>query len=168
MFIRVIVFIIHTEYSVVTVKAVAAAHHIIHAARQLRPVNAVLFQKCLYFFHIGQIRGFMPADFLQCAVEHGLQEIFGAVPPHHKGNIIIVIADVNRWFLHAVLQVPQQIRSEFRQAYDMFREVKARYFADVDYFCERSWGMSHDYLLAIEEGSTMVRIGTMIFGPRVY
>jgi pyridoxal phosphate enzyme (YggS family) len=62
----------------------------------------------------------------------------------------------------------QQIRSEFRQAYDMFREVKARYFADVDYFCERSWGMSHDYLLAIEEGSTMVRIGTMIFGPRVY
>ena len=62
----------------------------------------------------------------------------------------------------------RQIRSEFRLAYDMFREVKARYFADADYFCERSWGMSHDYLLAVEEGSTMVRIGTTIFGPRVY
>jgi len=62
----------------------------------------------------------------------------------------------------------QQIRSEFRLAHSLFDEVKAAYFADCDYFCERSWGMSHDYLLAVEEGSTMVRIGTTIFGPRVY
>ena len=62
----------------------------------------------------------------------------------------------------------EQIRSEFRQAYDLYREVKARYFADASYFCERSWGMSHDYLIAVEEASTMVRIGTTIFGPRVY
>ena len=61
-----------------------------------------------------------------------------------------------------------QIRSEFRLARSLFDEVKAQYFADCDYFCERSWGMSHDYLLAVEEGSTMVRIGTTIFGPRVY
>lgn len=60
-----------------------------------------------------------------------------------------------------------QIRSEFRLAHSLFDEVKAQYFADCDYFCERSWGMSHDYLLAVEEGSTMVRIGTTIFGPRV-
>ena len=63
---------------------------------------------------------------------------------------------------------PQQIRSEFRLARSLFDEVKARYFADVPYFCERSWGMSHDYLIAVEEGSTMVRIGTTIFGPRIY
>ena len=62
----------------------------------------------------------------------------------------------------------QQIRSEFRIARGLFDEVKAKYFADADYFCERSWGMSHDYLIAITEGSTMVRIGTTIFGPRVY
>ena len=61
-----------------------------------------------------------------------------------------------------------QIRSEFRLAKSLFDEVKAKYFADADSFCERSWGMSHDYLLAVEEGSTMVRIGTTIFGPRVY
>ena len=61
-----------------------------------------------------------------------------------------------------------QIRSEFRLAHSLFDEVKAQYFAACDYFCERSWGMSHDYLLAVEEGSTMVRIGTTIFGPRVY
>ena len=62
----------------------------------------------------------------------------------------------------------QQIRSEFRHAKQLFDEVKTRYFSDADYFCERSWGMSHDYLIAVEEGSTMVRIGTTIFGPRVY
>ncbi len=62
----------------------------------------------------------------------------------------------------------QQIRQEFRVAKSLFDEVKAQYFADDAAFCERSWGMSHDYRLAIQEGSTMVRIGTTIFGPRVY
>lgn len=61
-----------------------------------------------------------------------------------------------------------QIRGEFRIAKQLFDEVKARHFADADYFCECSWGMSHDYPIAVEEGSTMVRIGTTIFGPRVY
>jgi pyridoxal phosphate enzyme (YggS family) len=62
----------------------------------------------------------------------------------------------------------EQIRSEFLTAKHFFDEVKAQYFADAPYFCERSWGMSHDYPLAIECGSTMVRVGTRIFGPRVY
>ena len=61
-----------------------------------------------------------------------------------------------------------QIRSEFRMARDLFNEVKSQYFANELSFCERSWGMSHDYKIAVEEGSTMVRIGTTIFGPRVY
>ena len=50
----------------------------------------------------------------------------------------------------------------------LFDEVKERYFAGQPTFCERSWGMSHDWHIAISEGSTMVRIGTTIFGPRVY
>lgn len=62
----------------------------------------------------------------------------------------------------------EQIRSEFRLAHDLFDEVKADYFADAPSFCERSWGMSHDYQIAVQEGSTMVRIGTTIFGPRIY
>ena len=61
-----------------------------------------------------------------------------------------------------------QIRSEFRMARALFDEVKSQYFADELSFCERSWGMSHDYKIAVDEGSTMVRIGTTIFGPRVY
>ncbi len=61
-----------------------------------------------------------------------------------------------------------QIRSEFTTAKRFFDEVKRDYFADDDAFCERSWGMSHDYRIAIECGSTIVRVGTTIFGPRVY
>ncbi len=62
----------------------------------------------------------------------------------------------------------EQIRREMLTARDFYDEVKARYFADDAAFCERSWGMSDDYRIAIETGSTMVRIGTAIFGPRVY
>ena len=61
-----------------------------------------------------------------------------------------------------------QIRQEMQTARDFFDEVKARYFADDDAFCERSWGMSDDYPIALQTGSTMIRVGTKIFGPRVY
>lgn len=61
-----------------------------------------------------------------------------------------------------------QIRSEFMQAADFFDEIKAQYFADDDAFCERSWGMSADYQIAQQCRSTMVRVGTYIFGERQY
>ena len=61
-----------------------------------------------------------------------------------------------------------QIEHEFDTAANFFAEVKAKYFADEAAFCERSWGMSHDYQIAVKHGSTMVRVGTTIFGPRVY
>ena len=62
----------------------------------------------------------------------------------------------------------EQIRREMMMASDFFDEVKARFFADDDLFCERSWGMSHDSPIAVQCHSTMVRVGTTIFGPRVY
>jgi len=62
----------------------------------------------------------------------------------------------------------EQIRKEMLTARDFYDEVKAKYFAEDSVFCERSWGMSHDYPIAIQCGSTMVRVGTAIFGPRVY
>ena len=61
-----------------------------------------------------------------------------------------------------------QIRKEMMEAANFFDEVKRDYFADDDRFCERSWGMSNDYQIAVECRSTMVRVGTAIFGPRVY
>lgn len=61
-----------------------------------------------------------------------------------------------------------QIAREFQTAADFFLEVKNQYFADDPAFCERSWGMSDDYLIAVAHESTMVRVGTAIFGPRTY
>lgn len=61
-----------------------------------------------------------------------------------------------------------QIRKEMLTAARFFDEVKERYFSDCPEFKERSWGMSHDYKIAVECRSTMVRVGTSIFGPRVY
>ena len=62
----------------------------------------------------------------------------------------------------------EQIAKEFDTATDFFREIKEQYFLDDPEFKERSWGMSHDYRIAINHGSTMVRVGTTIFGPRLY
>ncbi len=62
----------------------------------------------------------------------------------------------------------EQIRKEMTFASNLFDELKATYFSDDPEFKERSWGMSHDYLIAVECHSTMVRVGTAIFGPRVY
>lgn len=61
-----------------------------------------------------------------------------------------------------------QIQKEFRTVHSLFCEVKSTYFSENDSFKELSMGMSHDYLLAIKEGSTLVRVGSKIFGERDY
>lgn len=62
----------------------------------------------------------------------------------------------------------EQIDREFCSLNSLFKELKAAYFSDSDAFCELSMGMSHDYHQAIEEGSTLVRVGSKIFGERNY
>jgi len=59
------------------------------------------------------------------------------------------------------------IRSEFKTLKHYFQVLKNKYFADQEAFKEISMGMTDDYLIAIEEGSTMVRIGSAIFGERM-
>lgn len=59
-----------------------------------------------------------------------------------------------------------QIRSEFHTLFNYFNALRTRNFSYDPLFCEISMGMTDDYLLAIEEGSTMVRIGSGIFGGR--
>ena len=61
-----------------------------------------------------------------------------------------------------------QIINEFESLHRFFTELKATYFKDCDTFKEISMGMSHDYTLAVQAGSTMVRVGSKIFGDRVY
>jgi pyridoxal phosphate enzyme (YggS family) len=59
-----------------------------------------------------------------------------------------------------------QIKKEFSALLDIFQKLKAVFFQGNDNFREISMGMSSDYLIAIESGSTMVRIGSTIFGDR--
>ena len=62
----------------------------------------------------------------------------------------------------------EQIKREFCSLSNFFREVKREFFADAEGFKEISMGMSHDYPLAIQAGSTLVRVGSKIFGERIY
>jgi pyridoxal phosphate enzyme (YggS family) len=60
----------------------------------------------------------------------------------------------------------EQIKREFCSLHEFFRELKNTHFAAQPTFNELSMGMSHDYHLAIAEGSTLVRVGSRIFGER--
>lgn len=62
----------------------------------------------------------------------------------------------------------EQVRSEFRELKHIFDTLRSGLFAGRPEFCELSMGMSHDYHLAVAEGSTLVRLGTTIFGARDY
>lgn len=61
-----------------------------------------------------------------------------------------------------------RVRQDFRAARAIFDTLKSTTFKEAPYFKELSMGMSHDYRIAIEEGSTLIRIGSSIFGARDY
>lgn len=58
------------------------------------------------------------------------------------------------------------VRNEFKTLRKIFDDLKRNFFINKLEFSEISMGMSNDYKVAIEEGSTMVRIGSMLFGKR--
>jgi len=62
----------------------------------------------------------------------------------------------------------EQIRKEFRNLFLTYKELKGTFFKNANYFKEISMGMSGDYKIAIEEGSTMIRLGSILFGERNY
>ena len=61
-----------------------------------------------------------------------------------------------------------QIRNEFKLLKTIFNTLKNEYFSDDKNFSQISMGMSDDYQIAIEEGSTLIRVGSKIFGERNY
>ena len=62
----------------------------------------------------------------------------------------------------------EQVKDEFARLAALFKEVKGEWFADAPWFKELSMGMSHDYPEAVRAGSTLVRVGSKIFGERDY
>lgn len=61
-----------------------------------------------------------------------------------------------------------QVSAEFGSLRTIFDRLKKEYFSSEESFCELSMGMSDDYPLAIEQGSTLIRVGSAIFGKRNY
>lgn len=61
-----------------------------------------------------------------------------------------------------------QIRKEFKMLKGIFDRCKASFFQNDPHFAELSMGMSNDFQIALEEGATLVRIGSAIFGARAY
>ncbi len=61
-----------------------------------------------------------------------------------------------------------RIRNEFKTLKNIFNTLKNEYFSEVESFTEISMGMSDDFQIAIEEGSTLIRVGSKIFGERNY
>lgn len=114
--------------------------------------------KCLLQMHIAQEEtkfGFAPEELKQMLSEGEWKEMKNV----HIVGLMCMATNTDD---------DNQVKSEFHFARCIFDEVKTQYFADDDEFKELSMGMSGDYLLAIEEGSTMVRVGSKIFGDRVY
>lgn len=59
-----------------------------------------------------------------------------------------------------------QVRKEFKKLKQIFDQLKQAYFSRSSSFLEISMGMSGDYKMAIDEGSTMIRVGSSLFGSR--
>lgn len=62
----------------------------------------------------------------------------------------------------------EKVRAEFRALSAIFSRMRETHFRGISHFRDISMGMSADWRLAVEEGSTIIRVGTLIFGERIY
>ena len=146
------------------VKYLAPFINLIHAVdslKLLKEINKQAFKNnriinYLLQFHIAQETTKFGLS-LDEAHEIILSELF---PSLENVNIVGVMG------MSTFTSNTEVVRSEFQTLHKIFHQLNDKYFADKKDFKEISMGMSGDYKIAIEEGSTMVRIGTSIFGER--
>lgn len=146
------------------VKYIADFVHMIESVDSLRLLRAVNKEakkagrviNCLLQFHIAKEEtkfGFSPEevdDIMQSEVLDELENV----------NIRGVMG------MATFTDDMDKVRGEFKFLKSVFENLKSKYFQSKSDFSELSMGMSGDYKVAIEEGSTMVRVGTNIFGAR--
>lgn len=146
------------------VKYIAGFVHLIHAVDSMKLLNEINKQalkndrviNCLLQFHIAKEESKFGYS-LQEAKEMLSSEDFQTL----KGiNIVGVMG------MATFTNNQEQVRSEFKELKNSFETLKSEFFNDKNDFTEISMGMSGDYQLAIEGGSTMVRVGSSIFGAR--
>ncbi len=146
------------------VKFIASFVHLIHSVDSFKLLKEINKQaqkenrtiNCLLQFKIAQEESKFGFD-LHSAEEMLNSETFQVL---QSVNILGVMGMGT--FTHNMVQV----RTEFQKLKNIFDHLHANFFKQKTDFQEISMGMSGDYKIALEEGSTMVRIGSLIFGSR--
>jgi len=137
--------------------------HSIDSLKLLEEVNKQALKNdriipCLLQFHIAEEESKFGFDLQEC--ERMLQsENFAKLE-----NVAIYGVMGMATFTENV----ELIKTEFRQLHAIFQQLKEKYFKNSPEFKEISMGMTNDFPIAVEEGSTMVRIGSAIFGEGAF
>ena len=148
------------------VKYIAPFISLIHAVdspRLLREVSSQALRNnrtipCLLQLHVAREEtkfGFAPEECLDYLRSGEYRQLTGAA----ISGIMCIASNTDD---------EARIRQDFAVAHNFFLQCKEEFPDLASQFCIKSWGMSGDYRLAIEQGSNMVRIGSSIFGPRNY
>ncbi len=148
------------------VKYIAPYVSLIHAVDSPRLLNEINKQAlrhgrtipCLLQLHVAQEEtkyGFTPQECL----EYIRSGEYRTLPGVRIAGIMCMATNTDD---------EERIRRDFRQANEFFKLCRATFPDLAGDMTIRSWGMSDDYPLAVQEGSNMVRIGSRIFGQRVY
>ncbi|HLP54601.1 MAG TPA: YggS family pyridoxal phosphate-dependent enzyme [Fluviicola sp.] len=146
------------------VKYIAPFVHLIHAVDSLKLLQEIEKQAakcgrvipCLLQFHIAEEETKFGLDFSEA------EEILQSREFIEMQHVQIV----GLMGMASYTDNQEQIRDEFRNLNNYFQIIKSHYFKFNPDFKHLSMGMSGDFELAIEEGSTMVRIGSTLFGSR--
>ncbi|QJB32815.1 YggS family pyridoxal phosphate-dependent enzyme [Chitinophaga oryzae] len=150
------------------VKYMAPFVHTIHAVDSLKLLQEINKQaakhqrviNCLLQVHIAAEETKFGMD------EQELQQLLAAWNSRQSDFAHVRIAGMMGMATNTTNET--QVRQEFHQLHQLFGSVKTTFFNTQDYFRELSIGMSADYTIALEEGSTLVRIGSLLFGERNY
>ncbi|KAA3631661.1 MAG: YggS family pyridoxal phosphate-dependent enzyme [Bacteroidetes bacterium] len=146
------------------VKYIAPFIDTIHAVDSIKLLNEINKQaakhdrviNCLLQFHIARETTKFGLDY------EGASELLMFLKDNPMGNVRITGVMGMGTFTDDM----DQVREEFKTLKSIFDRLKINWFENVDSFREISMGMSGDYPIALEEGATMVRIGTLLFGAR--
>ena len=146
------------------VKYIAAFTHLIHGVDSLKLLKEINKQgakhnrviKVLLQFHIAEEESKFGLDLSEAKELLNSESFAGLTNIRIDGVMGMATFTDNR----------NQIKNEFKSLKTIFDDLKNDYFNQSENFNILSMGMSGDYELAIEEGSTMVRIGSTIFGAR--
>lgn len=146
------------------VKYIAPFVHLIHSVDRFKVLKEINKQArkneriidCLLQFHIAEEESKYGFD------KKEVQDMLNSEAFSHLEHVRIIGVMGMATFTENM----DQVRKEFRQLKQLFDFLKKEYFADQDTFKEISMGMSGDYKIALEEGSTMIRVGSLIFGAR--